>query len=71
MDTAGCDAICLVPGVRGTSGGRDGEEKKLAPWAPRLMLMSWSLGRRPATLKADSAEGASAKCELPHTAISN
>ena len=22
--------------VRGTSGGRDGEEKKMAPWAPRL-----------------------------------
>src|SRR4029450_7725574 len=35
----------LVPGVRGTSGGRDGEEKKMAPWAPRLMLMSGSLGR--------------------------
>jgi hypothetical protein len=33
----------LVPGVRGTSGGRDGEEKKMAPWAPRLMLMSGSL----------------------------
>ena len=30
---AGCDAICLLPGVRGTSGGRDGEEKKMAPWA--------------------------------------
>jgi hypothetical protein len=29
-----------MPGVRGTSGGRDGEEKKMAPWAPRLMLMS-------------------------------
>ena len=27
-----------MPGVRGTSGGRDGEEKKMAPWAPRLML---------------------------------
>ena len=39
MDTAGCDAICLLPGVRGTSGGRDGEEKKMAPWAPRLMLV--------------------------------
>ena len=25
--------ICLLPGVRGTSGGRDGEEKKMAPWA--------------------------------------
>ncbi len=36
--------------VRGTSGGRDGEEKKMAPWAPRLMLMSGSLGRRAATL---------------------
>ena len=23
--------------------GRDGEEKKMAPWAPRLMLMSGSL----------------------------
>jgi hypothetical protein len=44
VDTAGCDAICLLPGVRGTSGGRDGEEKKMAPWAPRLMLMSGSLG---------------------------
>ena len=32
-----------MPGVRGTSGGRDGEEKKMAPWAPRLMLMSGSL----------------------------
>jgi hypothetical protein len=30
VDTAGC-AIHLVPGVRGTSGGRDGEEKKMAP----------------------------------------
>src|SRR5512132_3467661 len=48
--TAGCDSIHLVPGVRGTSGGRDGEEKKMAPWAPRLMLMSGSLGRRAATL---------------------
>ena len=28
------------------------------------------VGRRAATLKADSGEGASAKCELPHTAIS-
>jgi hypothetical protein len=28
VDTAGCDSIHLVPGVRGTSGGRDGEEKK-------------------------------------------
>jgi hypothetical protein len=36
--------------VRGTSVGRDGEEKKMAPWAPRLMLMSGSLGRRAATL---------------------
>jgi integrase len=27
-----------MPGVRGTSGARDGEEKKMAPWAPRLML---------------------------------
>jgi hypothetical protein len=35
--------------VRGTSGGRDGEEKKMAPWAPRLM--SGSLGRRAATLR--------------------
>jgi hypothetical protein len=43
VDTAGCDSIHLVPGVRGTSGGRDGEEKKMAPWAPRLMLMSGSL----------------------------
>ena len=43
---AGYDAIHLVPGVRGTSGGRDGEEKKMAQWAPRLMLMSGSLGRR-------------------------
>jgi hypothetical protein len=43
VDTAGCDAICVLPGVRGTSGGRDGEEKKMAPWAPRLMLMSGSL----------------------------
>lgn len=42
MDTAGCDSIHLVPGVRGTSVGRDGEEK-MAPWAPRLMLMSGSL----------------------------
>jgi hypothetical protein len=32
--------IHLVPGVRGTPGGGDGEEKKMAPWAPRLMLMS-------------------------------
>ena len=45
VDTAGCDAIHLLPGVRGTSGCRDGEEKKMAPWAPRLMLMSASLGR--------------------------
>jgi hypothetical protein len=35
--------VCLMPSVRGTSGGRDGEEKKMAPWAPRLMLMSGSL----------------------------
>jgi hypothetical protein len=28
VDTVGCDSIYLVPGVRGTSGGRDGEEKK-------------------------------------------
>jgi hypothetical protein len=48
VDAAGCDAICLLPGVRGTSGGRDGEEKRMAPWAPRLMLMSGSLGRRAA-----------------------
>jgi hypothetical protein len=48
VDTASCDSIHLVPGVRGTSGGRDGEEKKMAPWAPRLM--SGSLGRRVATL---------------------
>jgi len=33
VDTAGCDAICLLPGVCGTSGGRDGEENKMAPWA--------------------------------------
>ena len=45
VDTAGCDAIHLLPGVRGTSGCRDGEEKKMAPWAPRLMLMAGSLGR--------------------------
>jgi hypothetical protein len=50
VDTAGCDAICLMPGVRGTSGRRDGAEEKMAPWAPRLMLMSGSLGRRAATL---------------------
>jgi hypothetical protein len=28
-----------MPGVRGTSGGRDGKEEKMATWAPRLMLM--------------------------------
>ena len=25
--------VCLMPGVRGTSGGRDGKEEKMAPWA--------------------------------------
>ena len=34
MDTAGCDFIHLVPSVRGTSGGRDGAEEKMAPWSP-------------------------------------
>ena len=27
VDTAGCVSVRLMPGVRGTSGGRDGEEK--------------------------------------------
>jgi hypothetical protein len=34
VDTAGCNSIHLVPGVRGTSGRRDGAEEKMAPWSP-------------------------------------
>jgi hypothetical protein len=37
-----------MPGVRGTSGGRDGAEEKMAPWAPGLMPKPGSSGHRAA-----------------------
>jgi hypothetical protein len=44
-----------MPGVRGTSGGRDGKEEKMATSAPRLMLMSGSLGRRASPIRTQRA----------------
>src|SRR5262245_34658069 len=30
---AGCDSVCLMPGVRGTSGRRIGAKEKMASWS--------------------------------------
>ena len=50
VDTAGCDAICLMPGVRGTSGGRDGEGKKDGAMGAETdadVRVAWSAARQP------------------------
>src|SRR5512132_971512 len=65
--TAGCDSIHLVPGVRGTSGGRDGEEKKMAPWAPRLIPSRRGRQRRVGPLVLASA---GLSCSRPEASFS-
>jgi hypothetical protein len=40
VDAAGCDSIRPVPGVHGTSGGRDGAEEKMAAKVSEKLSLS-------------------------------